>query len=49
MGRGRGVRRKVNSDSSHSAVGADRIRVAANNTPRMLQPVPTPYVPVRCL
>ncbi|XP_025412806.1 uncharacterized protein LOC112685201 [Sipha flava] len=46
IGRGRGARRKVNSDSSHSVVGADRIRVAVNSSsPRMLQPVPTPYIP----
>lgn len=45
-GRGRGARRKINSDSSHPVVGADRIRVAVNSNPRMLQPVPTPYIPV---
>lgn len=33
------------ADGSHSSVGADRIRVAVNS-PRMLQPVPTPYTPV---
>jgi hypothetical protein len=50
IGRGRGARRKVNSDSSHSVVGADRIRVAVNSSsPRMLQPVPTPYIPVSFL
>lgn len=46
IGRGRGARRKVNNDNSHPTVGADRIRVAANSSPRLLQPVPTPFVPV---
>lgn len=47
IGRGRGARRKVNGDSSHPAVGADRIRVAVNSsTHNMLQPVPTPFTPV---
>lgn len=47
IGRGRGARRKVNGDSLHPPVGADRIRVTVNSSPRMLQPVPTPYIPVR--
>lgn len=46
IGRGRGARRKINGDNSHPVVGADRIRVAVNSNPRMLQPVPTPYIPV---
>ncbi|XP_001950315.2 uncharacterized protein LOC100165690 isoform X1 [Acyrthosiphon pisum] len=46
IGRGRGARRKVNGDSSHPALGADRIRVAVNSsTHNMLQPVPTPFTP----
>ncbi|XP_050521692.1 uncharacterized protein LOC126894609 [Daktulosphaira vitifoliae] len=45
IGRGRGARRKINSESQHPIVGADRIRVAVNTT-RMLQPVPTPYIPI---
>ncbi|XP_050422675.1 uncharacterized protein LOC126834638 [Adelges cooleyi] len=46
IGRGRGARRKGNSDNPHPVVGADRIRVAINSNPRMLQPVPTPYIPI---
>lgn len=49
IGRGRGARRKANNDSSHTTVGADRIRVAANSSPRLLQPVPTPFIPVSYL